>query len=69
VIVQVTECHLLSPEGPVKVLSLELISNLSDGELSDIASENFTTSSTRTKLQACMDRLHQALDIARQAGI
>jgi hypothetical protein len=69
VIVQVTERHLLGPEGPVKVLSPELIGDLSDGELSDIASENFATSSTRTELQACMDRLHRALDIARQAGI
>jgi hypothetical protein len=32
------------------VLSLELISELSDGELSDIISENFIISLTRTEL-------------------
>jgi hypothetical protein len=69
VIVQVTERHLLGPGGPVKLLSPELISELSDGELADIASENFATSSSRIELQARMDRLHRALDIARHAGV
>jgi hypothetical protein len=69
VIVQVIERHLLGPRGPVKLLSPELIGELSDGELADIASENFATSSARTELQARMNRLHRALDIARQAGI
>jgi hypothetical protein len=69
VIVQVIERHLLGPRGPVKLLSPELIGELSDGELADIASENFATSSARTELQPRMNRLHRALDIARQAGI
>ncbi|KAK9604807.1 hypothetical protein V6Z93_002758 [Aspergillus fumigatus] len=69
VIVQVTERYLLGPGGPVKLLSPELIGELSDGELADIASENFATSLARNELQARMDKLHRALDIARQAGI
>ncbi|KAL3482061.1 P-loop containing nucleoside triphosphate hydrolase protein [Aspergillus californicus] len=69
VIVQVTERHLLGLGGPVKILSPEWIGEFSDGELSDIASENFATSSVRNELQTSLDRFHRALDIARQAGI
>ncbi|KAL4994952.1 P-loop containing nucleoside triphosphate hydrolase protein [Aspergillus recurvatus] len=69
VIVQVTERHLLGPGGPVKILSPEWVGEFSDGELADVASENFATSSIRNELQASLDKLHRALDIARQAGI
>ncbi|KAF4207309.1 hypothetical protein CNMCM8927_003583 [Aspergillus lentulus] len=68
VIVQVTERYLLGPRGPVKLLSPELIGELSDGELADIASENFATSSTRNEVQTRMDKLRRALEIARQAA-
>jgi hypothetical protein len=69
VILQVTERHLLGPEGPVKILSPEWIGEFSDADLADVASENFATSSARNELQARLDKLHRALDIARQAGI
>ena len=69
VIIQVTERHLLGPRGPVKILSPGWISEFSDAELADVASENFSTSSVRYELQASLDRFHRALDIARQAGI
>ncbi|PLB46308.1 P-loop containing nucleoside triphosphate hydrolase protein [Aspergillus steynii IBT 23096] len=69
IIVQVTERHLLGPQGPVKILSPEFIGELSDGELADIASESFATSSLRIELQTRADRLRKALELANQTGV
>ncbi|PYH75340.1 P-loop containing nucleoside triphosphate hydrolase protein [Aspergillus uvarum CBS 121591] len=69
VIIQVTERHLLGPQGPVRILSPEWIGDFSEAELADVASENFATSSSRNEQRAKLDRLQQALHIARQAGI
>lgn len=68
-VVQVTERHLLGHEGPVKVLSPELVAGLSDLELADVASENFATSSLKAELQARADRLRKALGLANQTGV
>ncbi|KAI9045151.1 P-loop containing nucleoside triphosphate hydrolase protein [Aspergillus affinis] len=68
VVLQVAERHLLGPEGPVKILSPELIGELSDAELADIASENFATASLRVELQTRADRLRRTLEMANQVG-
>lgn len=67
IVVQVTERHILGIYGPVKALSTEMIGELQDEELMDIAGENFATSSARTELIAKCNRFHKALDIAKQA--
>jgi hypothetical protein len=67
VVLQVTERILLGPEGPVKALSPEMIGDLRDDELMDMAGENFATSSNRNELAAKFERFQKALDIARQA--
>jgi hypothetical protein len=55
VVLQVTERHLLGPEGPVKSLSPGLIADLADNDLMNIAGENFSTSSTRNDLKGVED--------------
>jgi hypothetical protein len=67
VVVQVAERYLLGREGPVKSLSPDLISDLGDDDLMEIAGENFSTSSTRNELTTKFDRFQRALEIARQA--
>ncbi|KAJ4361748.1 hypothetical protein N0V83_010688 [Neocucurbitaria cava] len=67
VVLQITERLLLGPEGPVKIFSPEMIGDLQDGELTDLAGENFSTSSTRNELVNKYERFHKALDIAKQA--
>ncbi|KAL5371097.1 hypothetical protein PMIN06_012048 [Paraphaeosphaeria minitans] len=69
VVLQVTERHLLGLEGPVRSLSPDMIADLEDGELMDIAGENFSASSTRNDLAIKFDRLQKALQIAQQAAI
>lgn len=69
VVLQVTERHLLGSEGPVKSLTLGMVGDLQDVELTDIAGENFSTSSTRNDLKIKFERFQKALDIARQAVI
>ncbi|KAI8935610.1 hypothetical protein NX059_008173 [Plenodomus lindquistii] len=65
VVLQITERLLLGPNGPVKTLSPEMISDLQDGDLMDLAAENFATSSSRNELMIKYDRLQKALDIAK----
>lgn len=67
VVLQVTERLYLGPDGPVKSLSPDMISDLQDGELTDLAGENFATSSTRNELLNKYERFQKALDIARKA--
>ncbi|KAK7189313.1 hypothetical protein DPSP01_012984 [Paraphaeosphaeria sporulosa] len=67
VVLQVTERLYLGPDGPVKSLSPNMIGDLQDGELTDLAGENFVTSSTRNELLNKYERFQKALEIARQA--
>jgi chorismate mutase len=67
VVVQITERVLLGLEGPVKTLTPELINDLQDHELMELAGENFATSSNRNELMNKYDRFQRALDIAKQA--
>jgi hypothetical protein len=69
VVVQITERLLLGPEGPVKILSPEMIGDLQENELTVLAGENFATSSTRNELINKFERFQKALDIAKQATI
>jgi hypothetical protein len=67
VVLQITERLLLGPDGPVKILSPEMIGDLQDGELSDLAGESFSTSSTRNEVMSKFARLQKAVDVAKQA--
>tara|TARA_R110002003_G_scaffold2979_1_gene24738 strand:- start:1855 stop:3066 length:1212 start_codon:yes stop_codon:yes gene_type:complete len=67
VVVQITERVLLGLEGPVKILTPELINDLQDHELMELAGENFATSSNRNELMNKYERFQRALDIAKQA--
>jgi hypothetical protein len=69
VVVQVAERYLLGPEGPVKSLSPDLIADLGDDDLMEIAGENFITSSRRNELTTKFERFQRALEIARQAAV
>jgi hypothetical protein len=69
VVLQVTERHFLGPDGPVKALSPEMIGDLDDNVLMEVAGENFVTSSARNELIAKGERFQRALDIAKQAGV
>ncbi|PVH90817.1 hypothetical protein DM02DRAFT_664639 [Periconia macrospinosa] len=69
VVLQVTERHLLGSNGPVRSLTSEMVGDLQDGELTDIAGENFSTSSARNDLKIKFERFQKALDVARQATI
>ena len=69
VVIQVVERILLGPEGPIRILSSDMIGDLSDAELMDLAGENFVTSTSRNDLENKLERFHVALDIARQALI
>jgi hypothetical protein len=69
VVLQVTERHLLGLGSPVKTLSPEMIGDLDDDMLAAVAGENFATSSARNELTSKYERLHRALNIAKQAGV
>jgi hypothetical protein len=69
VVLQVTERHILGPAGPVRMLSPDLIGDLQESELTEIAGESFATSSIRNELVAKCERFQRALDIAKQAVI
>jgi hypothetical protein len=69
VVLQITERLLLGPNGPVKTFSPEMIGDLQDIELTDLAGKNFATSSTRNELMNKHERFQKALDIAKQALI
>ncbi|ORY19613.1 P-loop containing nucleoside triphosphate hydrolase protein [Clohesyomyces aquaticus] len=69
VVLQITERLMLGPGGPVKILSPEMIGDLQDSELADLAGENFSTSGMRNELTNKYERLQKALDIAKQAFV
>jgi len=64
VIIQVVERHYLGFDGPVKQFSPEYVGGLSDSVLSSIAAEDFVVSMARADLNAKLERLQKALEIA-----
>ncbi|KAJ5766695.1 uncharacterized protein N7511_004311 [Penicillium nucicola] len=69
VVIQITERHILGAEGPVKSLSPDLISDLSEVQLAELAGENFMTASIRNDLIAKAERFQEALKIARVVAV
>ncbi|KAL4814658.1 P-loop containing nucleoside triphosphate hydrolase protein [Aspergillus spinulosporus] len=69
VIIQIVERCILGQDGPLGALCLDMVNDLDEGELFDIAGENFMTSSLRNELLDKCGRLQQAFEIAKQAGI
>jgi hypothetical protein len=69
VVLQVTERYLLGPSGPVKALSPELVGDLDEEMLMEVAGENFATSSARNELVSKCERFQKALDITKQARL
>jgi hypothetical protein len=70
VVLQVTERILLGDngqgKGPVRTLSPEFVTDLSEVELDDIAGEDPITGSARAEKQARMERLRKALELVKQ---
>lgn len=69
VVIQITERHILGAEGPVKFLSSDLIGDLSEVQLAELAGENFVTASKRNDLIAKAERFQEALKIARAVAV
>jgi hypothetical protein len=69
VVIQVVERHILGPDGPVRAFSPDMVNDLDERELMDIAGEKFTTSSMRNELVVKCERFQTALEIATQAGV
>ncbi|KAL5334146.1 P-loop containing nucleoside triphosphate hydrolase protein [Aspergillus crustosus] len=69
VVIQIVERYILGRDGPVRALSSDMVNELDEGELLDLAGESFSTSSIRVELVGKCDRFRAALDIARQAGV
>ncbi|KAL4869856.1 hypothetical protein BDV12DRAFT_70161 [Aspergillus spectabilis] len=69
VVIQTVERYILGRDGPVRALCSEMVNDLDDGELLELAGESFLTSSMRVELIAKCERFRTALDVARQAGV
>ncbi|KAL2845913.1 hypothetical protein BJY01DRAFT_247427 [Aspergillus pseudoustus] len=69
VVLQVVERHILGPNGPVRAFSPDMVNDLDEAELMEIAGESFSTVSTRNDLVAQRERYEKALGFAKQAGI
>lgn len=69
IIIQVVKRCILSDKGAFQALTPELIRDITDRALEDIAGENYATSSAQNKLVSKIDRLQRGLEITRQAGI
>lgn len=61
VVVQVVERCILGDDGAFQALTPELIGDMSDRTLEDIAGENYATSSARNELVSKMDRFERGL--------
>lgn len=66
VVVQVVERCILGDEGAFQALIPEIIGDMSDRALEDIAGENYAISSARNKLVSKIDRFQRGLEITRQ---
>ncbi|KAI9367803.1 P-loop containing nucleoside triphosphate hydrolase protein [Aspergillus egyptiacus] len=69
VVVQIVERHMLGKDGPVRALSSEMVNELDDAELLDMAGESFATSSVRNELTAKCERFRMGLEVARGVGV
>ncbi|KAL5048581.1 hypothetical protein BDW71DRAFT_213326 [Aspergillus fruticulosus] len=69
VVIQIVERYILGQDGPVRALCSDMVNDLDEGELLEIAGENFLTSSLRNELISKCERFQQALEIAKQAGV
>ena len=66
VVLQVTERCILSSKGPVRILSPDMIGNLGERELIEIAGENYATLSIRHELITKQERYQKALEVAKE---
>ncbi|KAL9090190.1 MAG: hypothetical protein Q9159_002089 [Coniocarpon cinnabarinum] len=64
----VIETDLLGDDGPVKVFNTHFVNNMSDDQLASIAAETSMTSIARAEASAKVERLQQALDLAKGIG-
>ncbi|KAL6233526.1 hypothetical protein BDW75DRAFT_241925 [Aspergillus navahoensis] len=69
VVIQIVERYILGKDGPVRALCSNMVNDLGEGELLEIAGESFLTSSLRNELVSKCERFQQALKIAKQAGV
>ncbi|KAL4782886.1 P-loop containing nucleoside triphosphate hydrolase protein [Aspergillus varians] len=69
VVIQVVERYLLGRDGPVRALCSDMVNDLDEEELLEVAGEKFLTSSMRNDLIGKCDRFQAALGIAQKAGV
>ncbi|KAL4995133.1 P-loop containing nucleoside triphosphate hydrolase protein [Aspergillus recurvatus] len=69
VVIQIVERYILGQDGPVRALCSDMVNDLDDGELLEIAGENFLTSSLRNELVSKYERFQQALEIGKEGGV
>ncbi|KAL4948261.1 P-loop containing nucleoside triphosphate hydrolase protein [Aspergillus filifer] len=69
VVIQVVERYILGATGPVRALNSDMINELDDEELLELAGENFVTSSKRNDLVTKCQRFQEALAVAKKAGV
>ncbi|KAK6331211.1 hypothetical protein TWF696_003271 [Orbilia brochopaga] len=64
VIIQVIEGNLLGRSGPIRLLNTDYISGLEQGELTNIAKEDWQVASTRRELMSRLERAKSAQEAA-----
>ncbi|RDW67405.1 dynamin family protein [Aspergillus mulundensis] len=69
VVIQIVERHILGQGGPVRALCSDMMNELDESDLLDLAGENFLTSSLRNELVSKCERFKEALEIAKHAGV
>ncbi|KAL4915862.1 P-loop containing nucleoside triphosphate hydrolase protein [Aspergillus aurantiobrunneus] len=69
VVIQVVERFIMGREGPVRAFCSDMVNELDEAELLELAGEKFLTSSMRYELIGKCERFQAALKIARRAGI
>ncbi|KAL4962935.1 dynamin family protein [Aspergillus stella-maris] len=68
IVIQIVERYILGQNGPVRALNADMVNELDEGELLEIAGESFVTASMRNDLAGKVQRFQEALAIAKQAG-
>ncbi|KAL4939601.1 hypothetical protein BDV06DRAFT_224873 [Aspergillus oleicola] len=69
VVIQIVERYILGKTGPVRTLNSNMVNDLDDEEMLELAGENFATSSMRNDLVSKCERFKEALAIVKQAGV
>ncbi|KAL4928186.1 dynamin family protein [Aspergillus undulatus] len=69
VVIQIVERYILGQDGPVRALCSDMVNDMDEGELLELAGESFVTSSKRQDLTAKCQRLQEALEIAKQVCV